>query len=102
MKRKKKLCKLCDRKGKNMRLIDADELKKQEVLEKLRTAEFDDEIEDVIEKIPTAYDVNEVIKKMETYKSQQSENEMLSDNSKWLVKRVIEECIKIVKSGGVS
>ena len=85
-----------------MRLIDADELKKQEVLEKLRTAEFDDEIEDVIEKIPTAYDVNEVIKKMETYKSQQSENEMLSDNSKWLVKRVIEECIKIVKSGGVS
>ncbi len=102
MKRNKKLCKLCDRKGKNMRLIDADELKKQEVLEKLRTAEFDDEIEDVIEKIPTAYDVNEVIKKMETYKSQQSENEMLSDNSKWLVKRVIEECIKIVKSGGVS
>lgn len=47
-------------------------------------------------------DVNKIIQTMETYKSQQSENEMLSDNGKWIVKRVIEECIKIVKSGGVA
>lgn len=46
--------------------------------------------------------INKVVQKMETYKSQQSENELLSENGKRIVKRVIEECIKIVKSGGVS
>lgn len=85
-----------------MRLIDAENLNKQEILENLRTAEFDDEIKDVVEKIPTTYDVGKVIQKMETYKSQQSENEILTDNGKWIVKRVIEECIKIVKSGGIA
>lgn len=85
-----------------MRLIDADEFNKQEVLEKLRTAEFDDEIKDAVEKIPTTYDMDRVIERLETYIFQQSENEMLSENGKWIVKRVIEECIKIVKSGGVS
>lgn len=54
-----------------------------------------------IRKMPT-YDTDKIIEKLETYKSQQSDNEMLSDNGKWLVKRVIEECIKIVKSGGVA
>lgn len=33
-----------------MRLIDADEFKKQEILEKLRTVGFDDEIMGVAEK----------------------------------------------------
>lgn len=46
---------------KKMRLINADEFKKQEVLEKLRTAEFDDEIQDVIDNIPTAYDVEKTV-----------------------------------------
>lgn len=50
----------------------------------------------------TVYDVDKMIQKMGIYKSQQSENEMLSDNGKWLVKRVIEECIKIVKSCGAT
>ena len=53
-------------------------------------------------KIFPAFDNTEkIIGRLETYISQQSENEMLSDNGKRLVKRVIEECIKIVKSGGV-
>lgn len=52
----------------------------------------------VISEIPTAFDLESVIKKFQEYKSQQSENEMLSDNGKWLVKRVIEECEKILKS----
>ncbi len=39
--------------------------------------------------------------KLETYMSQQSKNEMLSETGKWLAKRIIKECIKIVKSGGI-
>lgn len=37
------------------RLIDADCLKTREVLDALRNAEFDDEIEAVIDNIPTAH-----------------------------------------------
>lgn len=55
----------------------------------------------ILSEIPTFCDMDKIIKKLETYKSQQSENEMLSENGKWFVKKVIEECIKIVKSGGV-
>ena len=51
----------------------------------------------VIGKMPTAYDVDKVIETFETYKSQQFQNEMLSDNEKWLVQRVIDECTNIVK-----
>lgn len=51
-----------------------------------------------IDSAPTAFDVKSVIAKFEGYKHQQSENEMLSDNGKWLVQRVIEECEKILKS----
>ena len=58
-------------------------------------------LEEIKMKHPTAYNMDKMIQKMGTYKSQQSENEMLSDNGKWLVKRIIEECIKIVKSCGV-
>ena len=79
-----------------MRLIDTDEFKKQEVLEKLRTAEFDDEIEDIIEKMPTAYDTNEIEGRL---------NELLLNltfhkdpNSKtW--NDAIHKAIKIVKLG---
>lgn len=52
-----------------------------------------------LKSIPAVYDLESVIDTLEKYKSQQSENEMLSDNGKWLAKRVIKECIKIIKSG---
>ena len=51
----------------------------------------------MIDEQPTVYEVDKVIETLEEYQSQQSQNEMLSDNGKWLVQRVIEECIKIVK-----
>lgn len=47
--------------------------------------------------MPAAYDVDNEVETPEEYKLQQSQNEMLSDNGKRLVQRVIEECIKIVK-----
>lgn len=55
-----------------------------------------------LSEMPTVCDIDKIIEKLETYISQQSENEMLSENGKWFVKKVIEECIKIVKSGSVS
>ena len=51
----------------------------------------------VIGTMPAAYDVDKVIETFEIYKSQQFQNEMLSDNEKWLVQRVIDECTNIVK-----
>ena len=36
-----------------MRRIDADAFNDPEILAKLRTAEFDDEIQDIVESIPT-------------------------------------------------
>ncbi|MFG6334804.1 MAG: hypothetical protein K1W20_04935 [Lachnospiraceae bacterium] len=77
-----------------MRLIDADELKKQEVLEKLRTAEFDDEIEDVIETIPTAYDVDKVVEKLK-----RNSMPFMGDKDDRDVD--LNGAIKIVKSGGI-
>lgn len=71
-----------------MRLIDADEFNKQEVLEKLRTAEFDDEIKDAVEKIPATYDADKVIERLMCE----------SINCHIMTDRAIE----IVKSGGVS
>lgn len=76
-----------------MRLINADEFKNQDILEQLRTAEFDDEIEEVIKEIPTAYDVDKVIEKIREYADNVAE---LGGN--FLPKVVIE----IVKSGGVA
>lgn len=77
-----------------MRLIDADEFNKQEVLEKLRTAEFDDEIKDVVEKIPTAYDVDKVTKELNVN----------FDITNWGKPYgiTLEKATEIVKSGGVA
>lgn len=52
----------------------------------------------MIDEQPTVYEVDKVIETLEEYQSQQSQNEMLSDNGKWLVQRVIKECVKIVKA----
>lgn len=75
-----------------MRLINADEFKNQDILEQLRTAEFDDEIEKVIKEIPTAYDVDKVVEEIREY----------ADNIAELGGNFLPEVvIKIVKQGGV-
>lgn len=76
-----------------MRLINADEFKNQDILEQLRTAEFDDEIEKVIKEIPTAYDVDKVIEKIREYADNIAEF-----GGNFLPQVVIE----IVKSGGAA
>lgn len=48
-----------------MRLIDADALKTREILDALRSADFDDEIEVIIDNIPTAYDVEVKVVELE-------------------------------------
>lgn len=91
-----------------MRLIDADEFNKQEVLEKLRTAEFDDEIKDAVEKIWTAYDVDKVIEQLEERKKYLLKNFVLADKAEEVKERTmarineIDGLIEIVKSGGVA
>lgn len=72
---------------------------RQEQLDKIAEA-LDVDIFDLIGK-ETVKSMDNIVLKLETYMFQQSENEMLSENGKWLAKRIIEECIKIVKSGGV-
>lgn len=91
-----------------MRLIDSDEFNKQEVLEKLRTAEFDDEIKDAVEKISTAYDVDKVIEQLEERKKYLLKNFVFADKAEEVKKRTmtrineIDGLIEIVKSGGVA
>lgn len=46
-----------------------------------------------------AYNVDEIIEALNRYKAQQLENETLSYNGRWIACKVIEECIKIVKTG---
>ena len=47
-----------------------------------------------------AYNVDEIVEALNRYKAQQLENEALSYNGRWIACKVIEECIKIVKTGG--
>ena len=46
-----------------------------------------------------AYNVDEIIEALNRYKAQQLENKTLSYNGRWIACKVIEECIKIVKTG---
>ncbi len=48
-----------------------------------------------------AYNVDEIVEALNRYKAQQLENGTLSYNGRWIACKVIEECIKIVKTGGV-
>lgn len=89
-----------------MRLIDADVFNKQEVLGEFRTAEFDDEIQDVIEKIPTAYDMDKVIRKLED----KAIEELGIDRGRFSMDKMeyssyssltLEDVIEIVKSGSI-
>lgn len=88
-----------------MRSIDADEFSKQEVLEKLRTAEFDDEIKDAVEKIPTTYDVDKVEEKITKLQLKVQEKFYNVEDEEYAVMlrgrlRGIADCLEIVKSGG--
>ena len=47
-----------------------------------------------------AYNVDEIVEALNRYKAQQLENKTLSYNGRWIACKVIEECIKIVKTGG--
>lgn len=94
-----------------MRFIDADEFNKQEVLEKLRTAEFDDEIKDAVEKIPTSYDVGKVIEEIEDtitptteyrYKFCGTVEARRCMNYESCECCIAERMIEIIKSGGVA
>lgn len=93
-----------------MRLIDADEFKNQDILEQLRTTEFDDEVEEVIKEIPTAYDVDKVVKQLEEKVKYAERKAALFDeegNSTMMdmwdaVANSYRNSIKIVKSGGVA
>lgn len=89
-----------------MRLIDADSFNEQEVLGKLRTAEFDDEIKDVIEKIPTAYDADKVVERLED----KTIEELGIDKARFEMDRgeyscycslCLSDSVEIVKSGGI-
>ncbi len=90
-----------------MRLIDADEFNKQEVLEKLRTVKFDDEIQDVIDNIPTAYDVEKTVslidktsETMQKVLAETLDKELIYVVQK-LFRTYTNSLIEIVKSGGV-
>lgn len=90
-----------------MRLIYADEFSKQEVLEKLRTAEFDNEIKDAVEKIPTIYDVDKVEEKITKLRLKVQEKFYNVEDEEYAVMlrgqlRGIADCLEIIKSGGVS
>ena len=91
-----------------MRLINADEFKNQDILEQLRTAEFDDEIEKVIKEIPIAYDAEKVIGQLEERKKYLLKDFVLADKAEEVKERTmarineIDGLIEIVKSGGVA
>ena len=91
-----------------MRLINADEFKNQDILEQLRTAEFDDEIEKVIKEIPIAYDADKVIEQLEERKKYLLKEFVLADKAEEVKERTmarineIDGIIEIVKSDGVA
>ena len=90
-------------------MIDADEFKKQEVLEKLRTAEFNDEIKDAVEKIPTAYNVDKVVEQLEEYVKYAEQKAAEYDEAGDIIAvdeldieaEAYRNAIKIVKSGEI-
>ena len=86
-----------------MRLIDADALKTREVLDKLRSAEFDDEIEAVIDNIPTAYTVKNVVAAIKTKHCKVCRNIWKSKDGAEYCREIdceIEGVCEIVRNGG--
>ncbi len=96
----KKLGELCGINEANIRKYELGKVNpKIETIEKIAKA-FEtttDELRGIKKDI--AYNVDEIIEALNRYKAQQLENETLSYNGRWIACKVIEECIKIVKTG---
>lgn len=71
-----------------MRLIDADDAK--ELLLGLDSLPWEEEVDDLVATIPTAYDVDAVVKKLEAYR------DMITIQGR----RFVDGAIDIVKEGG--
>ncbi len=98
----KKLGELCGINEANIRKYELGKANpKIETIEKIAKAleTTTDELRGIKKDI--AYNVDEIIEALNRYKAQQLENETLSYNGRWIACKVIEECIKIVKTGGV-
>lgn len=97
----KKLGELCGINEANIRKYELGKANpKIETIEKIAKAleTTTDELRGIKKDI--AYNVDEIIEALNRYKAQQLENETLSYNGRWIACKVIEECIKIVKTGG--
>lgn len=97
----KKLGELCGINEANIRKYELGKANpKIETIEKIANAleTTADELRGIKKDI--AYNVDEIVEALNRYKAQQLENETLSYNGRWIACKVIEECIKIVKTGG--
>ncbi len=97
----KKLGELCGINEANIRKYELGKANpKIETIEKIAKAlgTTADELRGI--KRDIAYNVDEIVEALNRYKAQQLENEALSYNGRWIACKVIEECIKIVKTGG--
>ena len=97
----KKLGELCGINEANIRKYELGKANpKIETIEKIANAleTTADELRGI--KRDIAYNVDEIVEVLNRYKAQQLENETLSYNGRWIACKVIEECIKIVKTGG--
>ncbi len=96
----KKLGELCSMNEANIRKYEnGKQNPKIETIEKIAKAleTTADELRRI--KRDIAYNVDEIVEALNRYKTQQSENETLNYNGRWIACKVIEECIKIVKTG---
>lgn len=90
-----------------MRLIDADKLQQDLIdqIDWLRKQDYElycaigDDITFCIDKQPTAYYVDEVVKQLEDEKSHMS---LLDDELEEIYKSAIDDAIEIVKAGGMN
>ena len=97
----KKLGELCGINEANIRKYELGKANpKIETIEKIAKAlgTTADELRGI--KRDIAYNVDEIVEALNRYKAQQLENETLSYNGRWIACKVIEECIKIVKTEG--
>lgn len=76
-----------------MRLIDAEDVKA--LINGLDSLPFEEEVDDLVDRIPTAYDVDKVVSKMET-EIEENQDASLSEYRAGLYK-----VIEVVKAGGI-
>lgn len=76
-----------------MRLIDADEVK--DLINSWDSLPFEEEVDELVDRIPTAFDLDKVVSKMET-EIEENQDASLSEYRAGLYK-----VIEIVKAGGI-